>query len=87
MKDKVYWKPLIREMREWLGVLGLNFFLDTKHKYGRIDAVWMEDGIPHMVHFREGMDVRNKLRELTNNEWTAIEYDETWVAVIEECIK
>jgi hypothetical protein len=90
MKDK---KPkeefdhLIPDMRIWLGSGGLNFFRNIKEEYGVLNAVWMEGGIPHPVHFREGMQVRNKLRELTQGTWTSHEYDNTWVDVIEECIK
>lgn len=43
--------------------------------------------IPHPVHFREGMAVRNKLRDLTGCEWTAIEYDDRWVELVLEAIK
>ena len=65
---------------------GLTFFKNVMAEHGKINAVWIEDGIPHPVHFREGMQVRNKLRDLTNNEWTAYEYDNTWADIIEECI-
>jgi len=43
--------------------------------------------IPHPVHFREGMAVRNKLRDLTGCEWSAIEYDERWVEITLDAIK
>ena len=43
--------------------------------------------IPHPVHFREGMWVRNRLREITNYAWTDHEYDDRWAELIELVIK
>lgn len=81
VNDKV-----VTELRNWLGPKGLSHFRDIKKKYGRVDAIWNEGGIPHCVHFREGMQVRNKLRELTNYTWTDHEYDGRWVEYIEKAI-
>ena len=78
-------KELVQKLKDWLGEDGISFFSDIKEKYGKIDAVWMEGNIPHVVHFREGMQVRNFLRDLTN--WDSHELDEKWVGLIEECIK
>lgn len=78
--------PLIPSLKEWLGVAGITFFKELKSKYGTVAATWDEGGIPHCVHFREGMQVRNKLRDLTNGSWTPYEYDNTWADIIEECI-
>jgi hypothetical protein len=52
---------LIPELKKWLGIDGIAFFKRIKAEHGRINAVWDEGGIPHCVHFREGMQVRNKL--------------------------
>lgn len=78
---------LVAQVREWLGTEGRAHFQKIKADHGEINACWMEGGIPHPVHFREGMQVRNKMRELTNNEWTAHEYDDRWVEVIERAIQ
>ncbi len=85
-KLKVEFMPLIPELKKWLGVDGINFFKNPKHKYGTVSATWMEGSIPHSVHFREGIQIRNKLRDLTDNSWTCYEYDNTWAEIIEECI-
>lgn len=77
---------LVSQVREWLGPEGRQHFQRIKDQHGTVNACWMEGGIPHPVHFREGMQVRNKLRELTNGEWTAHEYDDHWVEVIERAI-
>jgi len=45
--------------------------------------------IPHAVHFREGMQVRNYMR-LANDYckgWDDHDYDDNWVELIEKCIK
>jgi hypothetical protein len=85
-KQRAEYIPLVPEIKKWLGIQGINFFKDIKRKYGTLLAVWDEGGIPHCVHFREGMSVRNKLRELTDGNWSSNEYDNTWVDIIEECI-
>jgi len=44
--------------------------------------------IPHSVHFREGMRVRNFMRSTGLCEgWDAHDYDNNWAGLIEECIK
>ena len=77
---------LVLSVREWLGEQGLNHFRNIKAQHGKINACWSEGGIPHPVHFREGVQVRNKLRDLTNNSWTSHEYDDRWIEVIEAAI-
>jgi hypothetical protein len=81
-------QDLIRDVKQWLGEAGLKFFSDLREKYGEGfgTACWMEGEIPHPVHFREGMQVRNKLRELTNGGWTSHEYDDNWAAVVKEAL-
>lgn len=79
-------QTLIDQMKEWLGEAGIAHFKKIKEDHGTLLAVWDEGGIPHCVHFREGMQVRNKLRDLTDGEWTAHEYDDNWQQVIERCI-
>ena len=80
-----YDNDLIQKVQKWLGKKGISFFLNIKEKYGRIDAIWDEGGIPHAVHFREGMQVRNFLRD--HVDWDAHQLDNTWVEIIEEAIK
>lgn len=82
MKDNI-----IEPLSKWLGKSGLDFFREIKSKYGRVDAIFMEGKFPHMVHFREGMSVRNKLRELTNNSWSTNEYDDNWANIVEKCLE
>lgn len=77
-------EELVKKLREWLKEDGIKFFLDIKKKYGRIDAIWMEGSIPHVVHFREGMQVRNFLRE--HVDWDSIKLDDSWVDLVEEAI-
>lgn len=76
-----------KQVLEWLGPDGIKFFREVKAKHGTLLAVWMEGGIPHPVHFREGMQVRNFLRTITNHSWTSHEYDERWAQIVEEAIK
>jgi hypothetical protein len=78
---------LVNGIKEWLGKKGIAFFRGIKEKYGELNAVWMEGEIPHSVHFREGMQVRNQMRRLCNNAYSADEYDDNWVEVVERAIK
>ncbi len=78
----------IKSIHTWLGSRGIKFFRGIKEKHGRINAVYMEEGIPHPVHFREGMQVRNFLRTLDEcKDWDAHKLDDNWVSVIEEVLK
>lgn len=78
---------LVEKVREWLGPEGIEHFRAIVRDHGEVDAVFMDGGFPHAVHFREGMRVRNKLRELTDHAWTAHEYDDRWVGIVEEAIR
>jgi len=81
-------KEIVNKTKEWLKEEGIKFFTDLKEKHGEILAVYNEGGIPHPVHFREGMQVRNFLRGLELcKEWSAHELDDNWANLIEECIK
>jgi len=79
---------IVEKLKVWLGAEGKSFFKEIKAKHGQIDAVFMEGRIPHPVHFREGMQVRNFLRGLPEcKDWDAHDYDNKWVLLVEEGIK
>lgn len=78
---------MTQQLRDWLGADGIQFFREIKKKYGTVNAIWNEGGIPHSVHFREGMSVRNQLRRITDYSWTAHEYDDRWTALVEKAIE
>jgi len=87
-KNREDYIQLIPELKEWLGEAGLMFFRNVKKEHGTLNACIKDDGnIPHPVHFREGMQVRNKVRDMTNNTWSYYEYSNTWIDIIEECMK
>lgn len=78
-------EELIKATHKWLGKDGLDFFKGIKEKHGQINAVWMEEGIPHPVHFREGMQVRNFMRSTKLCEgWNAHDFDNNWISLIEK---
>jgi hypothetical protein len=81
-------QKIVEAVRTWLGDDGLLFFRNVKSQHGRVDAVWMEGRLPHPVHFREGMQVRNCMRRLPEcKDWAAHEYDDRWVGIVEAAIK
>lgn len=81
-------QAIVKAVRTWMGDEGLLFFRNTKKQHGRVDAVWMDGRIPHAVHFQEGMQVRNCMRGLPEcKDWTDHDYDNRWVAIVEEAIK
>jgi len=79
---------LIIKTRVWLGKDGHDFFSDIKKKHGKINACWSEGDIPHAVHFREGMQIRNFMRmsDLCDG-WDSMDYDDNWVELIESALK
>jgi hypothetical protein len=79
---------LVSAVREWLGEDGINFFQSVKESHGRIDAIWNEGGIPHAVHFREGMEVRNFMRSTGKvDHWSCRDLDDLWIEVVEKAIE
>jgi hypothetical protein len=79
---------LVEETSKWLGDAGKKFFSDVKAKHGEINACWNEGGIPHAVHFREGMQVRNFMRMSNLCEgWSDEDYDDNWIALVEEALQ
>lgn len=78
----------MKSLKEWLREDGINFFKETKEKHGEIAAVYLEGGIPHSVHFNEGMQVRNFLRGTKEcKDWDCHRLDNDWAKIIEEAIK
>lgn len=77
---------IVTELKNWLGEAGVKFFQDLKKNHGTVSPVLSNGPIPHPVHLREGVQVRNKLRELTNSSWTAHQYDDYWTEVVEKVI-
>lgn len=70
---------------KWLGEDGKQFFKDLYTKHGRLDVVYTEAGIPHVVHFREGMQIRNWMRKNTRKSHDYIENN--WMDFVLEAIK
>lgn len=83
---------LIESTRAWLGKDDLDFFKEMKEKHGRYDAVFTEKAghmtIPHPVHFREGMQVRNFMRGTgLCKDWSDHDFDDSWVPLIEKVVE
>jgi hypothetical protein len=79
---------LIKKTKDWLGPDGHQFFNELLEVHGTVNACWDEGGIPHPVHFREGMQIRNFMR--TSNmcdDWDAHDFDDNWVELIEKALK
>jgi len=84
----------ISDLATWLGPDGLKFFRDVLDKYGGLNVVLKgvpgDGNIPHPVHMREGMKVRNKMRDLhtamghphEHAHW----YDNHWQAAVKACL-
>jgi len=80
-------EELVEKVRNWLGEDGINFFKNCLEKEGKIAPVLVIGGMPHPVHFREGMKVRNFMRfsGLCNN-WTDHDFDNNWITVVEKTL-
>jgi len=81
---------LVQATRDWLGAPGLEVFREYLQVYGRVDPVFKKEGstIPHMVHLREGMQVRNFLRMRSECAgWGAHKLDDFWAEVVTRAIQ
>ena len=78
---------LTNKVKKWLGKDGEEFFEWCLKEHEEIAPVYLEEGLPHPVHFREGMQVRNFMRGtgLCNN-WTAIDFDDNWIEVVRRAL-
>lgn len=68
-------------MAEWLGYDGTAFVCMLIEEYGTEWGVacWNHYGIPHSVHFREGMAIRNYMRKWAMfNQWDDHQFDDNW---------
>ena len=79
---------IVSKTRDWLGTDGISFFKDLCSLYGDVSPVYMEGNIPHSVHFREGMQVRNFLRTLDEcNKWNSHDFDNNWENIVLKAIE
>lgn len=78
--------------KEWLGEDGIAFFTELYAEHGELSVVlkvpmeppYPAPFIPHPVHFREGMQVRNWMRE--NTDVPEEELDDRWEAYVIEAL-
>lgn len=96
-------EDFIERLLEWLGYDGVAFFRMCKEISTGIDpynVVWTEVapgkdvnlyGVPHPVHFREGMAVRNTMRRIHTEMGAGIYgahfYDNHWQSAVTAAIK
>ena len=82
-KLAVFPEELIIAVGNWLGDEGAKFFQGILDEHGELNAVFMKDGFPHAVHFREGMQVRNFIRGTgLLPEDDAIDLDGEWETIV-----
>ena len=81
---------LVTRTREWLRDVGIKFFQKLIEEHGKINCCYPEPGapkIPHSVHFREGMQVRNFMRGTgLCDGWSDHDYDDLWIPLIEKVL-
>lgn len=82
-EQKLIPPELVQKMCDYLQEDGMVFFRNLLRDHGTVNACWMEGGIPHPVHFREGMQVRNFMRQSgLCMDWTDYDYDNMWGPVV-----
>ena len=78
---------LVDHLVDSLGHGYILFFAGCWHAYGTYSPV-MKGTIPHPVHFREGMEIRNAIRESGMcDDWDCEVLDGMWTHVIDKVIK
>jgi hypothetical protein len=78
---------LVEKVKKWLGEDGREYFIWCLEEHGGVNPVYMEDGIPHPVHFREGMQIRNFMRTSgLCEDWTDHDLDNNWTEVVEKAL-
>lgn len=92
---------IVASLRIWLRGEGVAFFREMQEKHGTVSPVFMEGfgivggdcgsltigRVPHAVHFHEGMQVRNFLRDLPEtNGWDCGDFDDRWQELVELAI-
>ena len=91
-KTKVMTPVLVEDFKNWLGKRGLRFFQLCKFLKGTVNPVFMikagDAKIPHPVHFREGMQIRNWMRNRPEfKEYGDHDFDNTWTILVEKAIE
>jgi hypothetical protein len=88
--------PIIDKLRKFLGDHGIEFFRKIKEEFGTVLAVLPPKHelnpngkyAPHPIHFREGMQIRNFLRSITEETpWEFDRYENGYSDLIEWAIK
>jgi hypothetical protein len=78
---------VVKKLKKFLGKTGLDFFSECWERYKSVTPVICTGGIPHPVHFREGMQIRNFLRIIPEcRYWSHENFENEYPAYIEAAI-
>lgn len=81
----------IRATKTWLGDEGCKHFQDLIDQHGPewYVSCYLDKIIPHPIHFREGMQVRNFMRQTLNSSQINDDHflDNNWHHLIEQCLQ
>lgn len=81
-------EQLVDYVEDFLGNAGINYFQQLRDQYGYIPLVVEvhdDDGstFPHPIHFHEGMQIRNSMRDSgLVEDWDAHQLDDYWIEVV-----
>lgn len=93
-KEIIITDTIIKYIHDWLGTDGIQWFKSLKDNFGTVSPVIPinhklnpDKIIPHPVHFREGMQIRNKLRSHPDcSDWDDHDFDNNWIKIIDSII-
>lgn len=78
---------LLDHVQTFLGQEGLDFFKTCLKEHGDVSPCLSYGPVPHPVHLREGMQVRNSMRMSGQcDDWDAHDFDGLWKQVVEKII-
>ena len=61
--NKLITPEMVTCIKEFLGNTGRDFFLEIYKDHGKLSICMTDGNVPYIIHFREGMQIRNQLRE------------------------
>jgi hypothetical protein len=85
-KDDPITEDLVEAIRCFLGENGIDHFTNIHTKFNTLNPVEYHGTVPHSIYSKEGMIIRNTMRDYNKGQkivnWTDQDYDNRWEATV-----